>query len=92
MPLEGEKYAKTGNAGYPFAPLACEAPLKAGHPISQWTGRKIADEVKKQGIVEQISPRHASYLREIWGLQHRRACTTTPIMWFFTTHRNMLPG
>jgi len=36
--------------------------MKAGRPISQWTGREIADELKKQGIVEQISPRHASYL------------------------------
>ena len=45
-----------------IAALACEAPMKAGRPISQWTGREIADELKKQGVVEQISPRHASYL------------------------------
>jgi putative transposase len=45
-----------------MAALACEAPLKAGRPISQWTGREIADELVKRGIVEQISPRHASYL------------------------------
>ena len=45
-----------------MAALACEAPLKAGRPISQWTGREIAEEMVARGIVEQISPRHASYL------------------------------
>ena len=45
-----------------MAALACEAPLKAGRPISQCTGREIADELVARGIVEQISPRHASYL------------------------------
>jgi putative transposase len=45
-----------------IAALACEVPMKAGRPISQWTGREIADELKKQGIVPEISPRHASYL------------------------------
>lgn len=45
-----------------MAAFACEAPLKAGRPISQWTGREIAEELVKRGIVEQISPRHASYL------------------------------
>ncbi|HEY6410905.1 MAG TPA: helix-turn-helix domain-containing protein [Ktedonobacteraceae bacterium] len=45
-----------------IAALACEAPLKAGGPISQWTGREIAEELVARGIVEQISPRHASFL------------------------------
>jgi putative transposase len=45
-----------------MAALACEAPRKAERPISQWTGREIAEELVKRGIVEQISPRHASYL------------------------------
>jgi putative transposase len=45
-----------------MAAFACEAPMKAGRPISQWTGREIADELKKRGIVEQISSRHASHL------------------------------
>ena len=39
--------------------LACEAPEQAGRPISQWTGREIADEIISQKIVETISPRHA---------------------------------
>ncbi len=50
-----------------IAAIACEAPHKAGRPISQWTGREIADELKARGIVEQISPRHASYLLKKGG-------------------------
>lgn len=42
--------------------LACETPAKSGRPISQWTGREIADKIKQRGIVEQISPRHARRL------------------------------
>jgi putative transposase len=42
--------------------LACEKPEKSGIPISHWTNREIADEIMKQGIVEQISPRHAGRL------------------------------
>ena len=45
-----------------MAALACEVPAKAGRPISQWTGREIADELKARGIVEDISPRHAARL------------------------------
>jgi len=42
--------------------LACEGPEQAGRPISQWTGREIADELVARGIVETISPRHAARL------------------------------
>jgi transposase len=42
--------------------LACEAPEKYGRPISQWTGREIADELVARQIVETISPRHAERL------------------------------
>lgn len=45
-----------------MAALACEAPSKAGRPISQWTGREIAEEMMARGIVKQISPRHAARL------------------------------
>ncbi len=53
-----------------MAALACEAPSKAGRPISQWTGREIAEEVKARGIIEQISPRHAARLRK-YGASNR---------------------
>jgi len=42
--------------------VACEAPEQAGRPISQWTGREIADELVARGIVETISARHAARL------------------------------
>lgn len=45
-----------------MAALACETPAKTGRPISQWTGREIADELKQRGIVAEISPRHAARL------------------------------
>ena len=45
-----------------MAAIACEAPAKAGRPISHWTGREIADELKARGVVEDISPRHAARL------------------------------
>ncbi len=47
--------------------LACEKPEKAGRPISQWTGREIADELIQRGIVERISPRHAARLLKKGG-------------------------
>ena len=40
--------------------MACEQPKE--RPISHWTGREIADEVVRRGIVKQISPRHAARL------------------------------
>ena len=44
--------------------LACEKPEDADRPISQWTGREIADEIIKRGLVEQISARHAGRLKK----------------------------
>ena len=40
--------------------MACEQPKE--RPISQWTGREIADEVMRRAIIKQISPRHAARL------------------------------
>src|SRR5829696_2195547 len=42
--------------------LACEVPQGSQRPISQWTGREIADEIVKRGILKRISGRHASRL------------------------------
>lgn len=53
-----------------MAALACEAPSKAERPISQWTGREIADELKARGIVEHISPRHAARLLKKGDCNH----------------------
>ncbi len=42
--------------------LACEKPEEHGRPITHWTAREIADELKKRKIVKDISPRHAARL------------------------------
>jgi putative transposase len=39
--------------------VACEPPEESGRPIDHWTARELADEVKKRGIVPDISPRSA---------------------------------
>ena len=45
--------------------LACETPADSERPISQWTGREVAAEVMKRGIVERISARHAARILKI---------------------------
>lgn len=42
--------------------LACAAPATTDRPISHWTGRELAAEIIKQGILDCISPRHAARL------------------------------
>ena len=42
--------------------LACEAPGASGRPISQWSTTELAEEIKRRGIVERISARHAARL------------------------------
>jgi putative transposase len=37
--------------------VACEPPENSGRPISHWTHRELADEVKKRQIVKDIAPR-----------------------------------
>jgi putative transposase len=66
-PRQGTPPKFTAEQRCQIATLACEATRDAGRPISQWTGREIADELKARGIVEQISPRHASSLLKKGG-------------------------
>src|SRR3954470_4757133 len=49
--------------------LACEAPATSGRPITHWTGREVADEIIRRGIVDRISPRHAGRLLKTEGPQ-----------------------
>ncbi len=55
--------------------LACEPPAESQRPISQWTGREVADEIRKRGIVDQISGRHAARLLKR-GISNRTASAT----------------
>jgi transposase len=50
--------------------LACELPKASGRPISQWTGREIADEIMRRGIVDKISERHAARLLKRGTFSH----------------------
>jgi putative transposase len=61
-PRSGKPVRITAEQVCQILELACEAPERSGRPISQWSGREIADEVKGRGIVEQISDRHAARL------------------------------
>lgn len=74
-PRPGVKPKFTADQRCQMAVLACEAPDKAGRPISQWTGREIADELKARGIVEQISPRHAGRLLKKGGFNRTASAT-----------------
>jgi putative transposase len=62
LPRPGAPSRLTADQVCQMEQMACEAPEKAGRPISQWTGREIADELIARGIVETISPRHAARL------------------------------
>lgn len=62
LPRPGAPAQITADQRCQLEQLACQAPEQAGRPISQWTGREIADELMRRGIIEQISPRHAARL------------------------------
>jgi transposase len=52
--------------------VACEPPSQSGRPIDTWTGRELADEVVKRGIVKSISTSQVNrYLAEAELQPHR---------------------
>jgi putative transposase len=79
VPFEGldaeERLADAPRSGAParitadqvcrIVALACAAPVDSERPISQWTGREVAEEVVTRGIVTRISGRHAARLLKI---------------------------
>jgi transposase len=60
IPRPGRPSQITAEQTCQIVALACEQPKE--RPISQWTGREIADEVVRRGILPKISPRHAARL------------------------------
>jgi putative transposase len=62
LPRPGTPLRITAEQRCQIEALACSAPEKSGRPISQWTGREIADEIIQQKIVTTISARHAARL------------------------------
>jgi putative transposase len=61
-PRPGKPAQITADQRCQIEALACEKPEKYGRPITNWTAREIADELKKRKIVKNISPRHAARL------------------------------
>jgi len=62
LPRPGTPARITAEQRCQIEALACEKPEGSDRPISHWTGREIADEIIKRGIVKQISARHAGRL------------------------------
>lgn len=60
LPRPGAPPRLTANQICQIQQLACERPDESGRPISQWTGREIAAEIMKRGIVDTISARHSA--------------------------------
>jgi len=62
LPRAGKPSALTADQLCQITALACEKPEQSERPISHWSGREMADEIVKRGIVAHISPRHAARL------------------------------
>jgi transposase len=63
--------------------VACETPDQSGRPIDYWTGRELADEVVKRGIVDSISVSQVNrYLAEAALQPHRST------YWLNTTEKD----
>jgi putative transposase len=58
IPRPGRPSEITAEPTCQMVAMACDQPKE--RPISHWTGREIADEVMRRGIVPKISPRHAA--------------------------------
>jgi len=60
--------------------IACKSPEQSGRPVTSWTGRELADESARRGLIDSISASHVNrILREV-GLQPHRSqywCNTT---------------
>ena len=70
LPRSGKPVTISAEQVCQIVALACEPPQDSQRPISQWTGREVADEIKQRGIVGTISPRHAARLLKR-GLSNR---------------------
>ena len=62
VPRPGKPVRITAEQVCQIVALACEKPQDSDRPISQWTGREIADQIVQRGIVATISGRHAARL------------------------------
>lgn len=61
-PRPGKPPTLTAEQVCQIVALGCEKPADSSRPISQWSGREVAAEAVKRGIVETISARHVRRL------------------------------
>jgi putative transposase len=54
--------------------VACEDPADSGRPVSHWTPREVAEEVRKRGIVETISTRSVGRFLKSGGFTTPSGC------------------
>ena len=60
--------------------IACEPPQASGRPVTSWTGKELAEESQRRGLVESISASHVNrILREVDLKPHKSQywCNTT---------------
>jgi transposase len=60
--------------------IACEPPENSDRPVNTWTGKELANEAQKRGLVNSISASHVNrILREVDLQPHKSAywCNTT---------------
>jgi transposase len=62
LPRPGAPPRITADQRCQIEALACEEPEDSKRPISHWTGREVAEEIMKRGIIDKISARHARRL------------------------------
>src|SRR6266436_3421330 len=56
-PRSGPPATFTAEQMVQIVAVACEDPAESGRPISHWTPREVAEEVRKRGLIETISTR-----------------------------------
>ena len=56
-PRSGTPATFTAEQMVQIVAVACEDPADSGRPVSHWTPREVAEEVRKRGLVETISTR-----------------------------------
>ncbi len=59
-PRPGQPARRTAEQVGPSVALAGAAPSGAGRPLSPWTSREMAEEIRARGMVAPMSPRHAA--------------------------------
>jgi len=75
LPRPGRPRVITDEQVCRIVALACEVPEQAGRPITHWSEREIADEIKQRGILGEISPRHAARLLKRGTSSHTAGAT-----------------